>query len=464
MQHLSLAQVAMGQSLWTEAEDQKQIASDLVKRIQETSGESYKWSQDTAADIEDFGKGLDRWRLFAGTMDEINQHVAKKEYDDALGMLHDAKKLGTAPREQARKMDELEKTIIVAKARDKYGAKFAEAERYAAGGQLAEAKNAYAEARAIITDNRELLGAMPPAEMDTLTANVDKKVAELLRDADANKVVQAIADAHKAGDKQKELDLLRTLARMRPSAELNDRIAALDSEMKLAAARTLIAKGNYEEASAQIDKAQQAKDGPEIKSLRETLAKLVENKALLDSANADFASGKYEEALAKFQKALAFRDDADVEAKVVDCRYRIGLAQANKLVEDGKYDEAIAAYQGLAQIKPSAEAQVSALIKATRETQKYKGYIADGDKALARQEYDKAIAAYKRAKQEKDNEEVKTRLDNANYQKLIYLGKASMDTGDYSAAKAYFNQAKKVMDTPEVNGLIKEVESKLKNP
>jgi tetratricopeptide (TPR) repeat protein/tRNA A-37 threonylcarbamoyl transferase component Bud32 len=463
MLHMSLAQVAMGQSQWKEAEDQKQIATDLVKKMQATGGD-YKWTQDTAAAIEDFGTSLDRWRLFAGTMDEINQHVAKKEYDEALGMLHDARKLPAAPREQARKMDELEKTIIVAKAKGKYDDKFAEAEKLAAGGQLNEAKNAYAEAKAIITDNRELLGAMSQAEMETLTGNVDKKVAELVRDADVNKLVQDIDKAHAAGKKQEELDLLKKLKQKKPSPQLDDRIATLDRDMILDVAKSLITKGNYDEAGAQIDKAQQVKDGPDIKILRDTLGKLKDNKALVAGATADFVSGRYEDALAKFQKAYEFNQDDDVKTKIVECRYQIEKVKADKLTEGGKYDEAKAAYDKLRAIKPSADAQINALIKTATETQKYKGYIEEGDKDLARQEYDKAIAAYKRAKQEKDIEEVKAKLDNASYQKLIYLGKGAVDGGDYSAAKAYFNQAKKVMDTPEVNALIKQMEDKVKSP
>ena len=39
-----------------------------------------------------------------------------------------------------------------------------------------------------------------------------------------------------------------------------------------------------------------------------------------------------------------------------------------------------------------------------------------------------------------------------------------MDGGDFNSARGYLNQAKKIQDTPEVNGLLGRVEDKLKSP
>jgi serine/threonine-protein kinase len=461
MLHMSGAQVAVGQSLWKEAEDQKQIASELVVQLQRTNRDLGKWTGETNEAIKDFDSSLDRWRQFSGTMDEIKQHVERKQYDDALSMLRAAMKLGTAPRGQARQMDDLQRTIIVAKAKDKYDLAFKNAGERAAAGQLTEAKAAYADALAVIRDDREVMGAMSADEMSRLIAEVSKKLMELDRDAVVNKLMKAAEQAQTDGDKPKELSILQELSKIKPSPQLSDRITNLAVEIPLDEARKLMVKGDYEEAGRQIDKAQKIKDGPEIKKLRDALAKMMENKALLDSANGDFAAGKYEDALAKFQKYLESVPDPDVAGKVVECRYQIEKAKADKLVADGKYNEAIEAYGKLTAIKPSAAAEIAASIKAATETQRYKGFIDEGDKALARQEYDKAIAAYKRALQEKNTDEAKAKLDNANYEKFMYLGKVSMDGSGWPAARAYFLQAKHTRDTPEVNALIKQMDDKI---
>jgi tetratricopeptide (TPR) repeat protein len=162
-------------------------------------------------------------------------------------------------------------------------------------------------------------------------------------------------------------------------------------------------------------------------------------------------------------KADGFRPDDDVKVKIVECRYRLGMAEADKLMADGKFDEAVAAYDKLRAIKASAGAEINARIKTCQETQRYNADIAEGDTDLTRQEYDKAIAAYKRAQQEKPTEEAKNKLDNANYQKSMNLGKQSMDGGDFRAAYSYFKQAKHTLDTPEVNTLIKQMEDKIKS-
>jgi len=204
----------------------------------------------------------------------------------------------------------------------------------------------------------------------------------------------------------------------------------------------------------------------DTKDARDEIARLEQadqRASLVSAGDAQFANANWGEALAKYQEAAKLQMDDDLARKINECRFRIGLGQADALRRDRNYDEATKAYIELANIKPAARPLIDARLAAMEADRKYEKFLADGDAALKRAQWPKAREFYIQAQKVRSTAEVQGKITETRYQENKARGQEALEQRDYNGALGYFQLAKRFKDTQEIRGLIAKAEKGLKD-
>jgi len=278
---------------------------------------------------------------------------------------------------------------------------------------------------------------------------------------------QARREADRAradGDMQAELDALRKLLNIRPSSADKARINSLRSALALAEGRKLLGEAKVVEARAKFEEALRIDPGnAQAKAELKKMDDIAKWDQAVRRAKAAFDDGRFAEALKIYTEAASIRPDAEVDARITECGFRILLGQADALRDAKKYDEALVAYEEARRKKPAEAALIDARQADVRVRQEHDQLIAAGDAAAKQGKWSEALEYFRKAKLVRPTAEANRRIANARYNDYLTKGKASMDAGDLRGARGYFKLAKDVLDTREVNDLIAEVQKKLED-
>ncbi|HAI11634.1 MAG TPA: hypothetical protein DCM28_08005, partial [Phycisphaerales bacterium] len=80
-----------------------------------------------------------------------------------------------------------------------------------------------------------------------------------------------------------------------------------------------------------------------------------------------------------------------------------------------------------------------------------------GDKARKQGDYGAAKLAYYRAKKIIDNDEIRQRYDDTEFDHLVARAKHQISVRQFDQARINLNQAAKIKTTPEVRQLLEQV-------
>ncbi len=449
---------------WEDAQLRENEADDLAKELQASAkgDEFLKWVRQRQGDIERLQNYRISSAVFHGAVDKSDQALAGAVRENDFDMILDdfEKTVGVGDVNLTEKQEKLladQKNKIK---RMKFMFIIADLQRRS--DQLQQLQK-YDEARTLLNQamrnlsGPEVSGGLISAETrQKLMSDLEKKIRTLNIAANLAAAVTAVESAGQ-GDDLAALRKALNDALGQPGLteeqrkEFQNRLKQVQSAEELLTARALLRENNYDGARQALQRV--LKVSPNNQDAIEML-KNIDNAAkkekLVQAANVDFAARKFADALGKYEQAAALGSDERLQIRIVDCRFKMTMAQAESLGKAGKFDEAADAYRKARLIKPANSAQVDAMVLLLESRRQYSQYISRGNDALKKKKWTEALKAYEEARKIQDTEEVNERIQLTKYAKNMTLGERAMVDGDMKLASFFFRLARKEKDTPEV--------------
>ncbi|MFW6066151.1 MAG: tetratricopeptide repeat protein, partial [Planctomycetota bacterium] len=234
-------------------------------------------------------------------------------------------------------------------------------------------------------------------------------------------------------------------------------------DIHLEEARRLREQGNLRRAIEELEKSLSYRDRESVRNQIEQLRRDMDRQELISAGDSAFQDGNLAEALEQYNQAAELGTTSELSDKIGHTRYRMKLAEADRLRDARRYDEAGEAYEQARQIRPSSAAEIDRRLESMAQQRRYEELLAQGDEHLEQQRWNEAISSYERAEQVMSTEEVEQRKERTNYLKNKTRGDDAMQRGNYREALGYYRIAQNVRDTQEIRDLIAEARTRLES-
>jgi len=469
--YMARARQAVLEENWEAATAAHNQARTLFRELKKNEALT-QWTRNPVRvkEIEDFEAYMTDARAFSERMAAVRQSFQEGDFDKARRVLVDDVRLyvGEFPQREKAYFDMLAK-INETQFRTQYDRLIAQATQRQAAGDYAAAEEAYTKAQDLI---RELMNSTETERSrGALTKDRGQKLLDML-DAQLTAMKtqkrydEAMTIAAGAATVEEKIQAYLQAKAIRPdkAAELDAKIQSLKAAAALDRARQAKQMGELSKALAAVKESLEIQETPEAKALLEDLTQAGQRTQLIAAARRKLKNGQYAEALAMFEAARKIKTTVplrnEIDEDVVECRYQIQLAEAEQLRAAKKYAEAAAAYRKAMDIKPAAQADITARLTAMARRQTYESLIEQGRKAFQQERWSEALAKYREAKATLDTREVDQLIDLTRYSENVARGRSAMEQEAYESALGYFRLAQRFLDTEEVQKLIAEAQKK----
>ena len=160
---------------------------------------------------------------------------------------------------------------------------------------------------------------------------------------------------------------------------------------------------------------------PDNKQARDALARIASSNrrdAFIEAGDTAAANGDYDTALRQYENALQLGTDNPLSDKVTGIRVQILLKQARASLETGDIDKANELVIQASQLEPN-NTDVAAVRNEVEVRGEYIRHLNAGDAARNRSAFGEAKRHYLRAKEAMDTPQVRSRLDEAEFDHLL---------------------------------------------
>ena len=325
---------------------------------------------------------------------------------------------------------------------------------------LKEARNAYREALQKLDETKVL----PPDEAKKHRHDLHDRLGTIEQAADYGTAIEGAAAAATDGDLDKALLLYRGAHKLRPSEALKATIARLAQRRDRDKIEEIIKDQDIPKAIKALE--QFAKEYPD-NTWAPPLLRGLRNQQLRGELIADgseaFDKENWELAKHKYREANRISPDAELQAKIATCEFRLLMRQARAAFGEKKYDEAIRLAEQARAMRQDQAATIDVFLADVARHKKYDLLIATATDALKTKSFARAKAALKEAKRVMPAraEEADKLLIEAKHAELVHLGDEAMKNKEYKAARAYYRLAQQHKHTVTVAEKLAEAEMKL---
>ncbi|MEZ4721830.1 MAG: hypothetical protein R2813_08155 [Flavobacteriales bacterium] len=254
-----------------------------------------------------------------------------------------------------------------------------------------------------------------------------------------------------------------------------------------------------------LDEVEQKKEEKAVKAAEEKKQEEQLNKqvtTLTSSGDKNASSGKLEDALKNYEEASKLKDSPDLQKKIEDTKKKIEQQQQqqekqkafDKLVADAGaaaaagdlegakklYEQANGVISDDAKVKAALDKVNQQIAQSAQQEEEFKRLKAEAESALkagnlqeAIEKADKAMklkpdpsleGVKKQAMVQQEEAAAKAKAQaemEEEYNTLLAKGQKELDAGNFAAAKATFEEAKKINDSPEVQQQIAAANAKM---
>jgi tetratricopeptide (TPR) repeat protein len=456
---------------WDTAGAKEDAAAQAHKKLQTEGGLPREWTVRAANRVKNFRDERLATQSYRQAEDLARVQFNRRNFEEArLVMQRELTGVTLTPQLEAEKAKFLQ-LVNETEFRNQIQAQIQKAEGLVQVNRFDEAEKAYEAAQEMLGPG-ERTSLLPPEEI----RGYDQKITAALAKITSNRTVnQALEELEKAGqDKRLRIVALGRLNRVlskqpatdqtRRSIKANeDEILTLKSDVEVDEGRKCKAVGDIRGAKKHFEDAIKYNPGnSDAKAELAVLARDQQRADIISRGDGYFAAGKWAEALAEYENAAKTAIEDTLKAKIVECRYQIKFAEAEKLRAANRFDEADKAYGQAETIKPAAAALIKNIRELMAANREYSKQMADGREALKKGQWRKAIAFFEEAAKSRDTAEVKEAIADARYGENLAKGIEAWDTRDPRGALGYFKLAQGFKNTPEVQEWIRKAEEALK--
>jgi tetratricopeptide (TPR) repeat protein len=434
---------------WDMAGAKEDAAGQAGKKLQTEGGIPRDWTVRAANRVKNFRDERLATQSYRQAEGMARALLERRDYEGARRtMQQELTGVTLTPQLEAEKAKFL-RLVDEMEIRSQIQAQIQKAESLVQQNKFDEAEKAYEAAQDMLRS--EQASALPREEIRGYDQKISAALAKITGNRTVNQAVEEVEKARASGDKRLLIVALRRLDRLQPSQAIKDEIQTLQSEVELDEGRKCKSVGDIPGAKKHFEASLKFKDNPEAKAELAMLAKDQQRADTIAKGNGYFAAGKWAEALAEYEKAAQMGpvDDA-LKAKIIECRYQIKFAEAEKLAAANRFDEADKAYGEAETIKPAA----AALIKSTRElmaaNREYSRLMADGRELVKKKQWRKARETFENASKSRTTAEVKEAIIDTRYGENLDQGIEAYEKKAFRGALGYFGLAQTFKNTPEV--------------
>ena len=432
-------------------------AQTQLEQVQTEHRYLASWSQSTAADLTSARESRLAALVLFEAISAAKTEATAGRYGQAQQILDSRLKNFTPTAQQAARLSRFAGELLAGRFLAECNAQLSDAEKSTSEGNFEQAEATYQNVRRKLASSDA--AALPDASRSEIEARLTLALAATASQRVYSENIAVASAAREAGDDKAELAALEAAGQAKSvGSDVAYRIRQLKIALAMAEGKGLMKIGETARAIEKFSQAvaMNATDEAAAGELANARA-MLKWQEIVTSGNVDFDVGNTAEALEKYQRAAQIRPDRQVDERILECRFSLGLSKAEAMVAAEKFTEALAAYESLRQIRPERSDQIDAWQNSVRVLQQYAAHISAGDQAVIERRWGDAIRNYRKAKAIKSSKEVEDRIINARYTENLTKGTEAMSVGDMDSARGYFGIAKTYMDTEEINKLLERV-------
>lgn len=315
-------------------------------------------------------------------------------------------------------------------------------------------------ARKLVDEGKrsEAITSLTAAQRTYRSTDLQKYLDELQLAEQVDRHLAAAEIALAAGRLMEAADAFDRAAALRPAADLATRAATLRSETMLQEGRRLLSAGNTAGARRAFTRALGYQDTEEA---RKELAKIesgAQKDTFIEEGDRAVEAGDFESAVNHYENAEKLGSNDVIAGKIADAKVRLAIRTGRDLLEKGQLAEAKAAFERAKELKPDSRPAQYGLGEVTKR-QGYLQNLEEGDTMRRESRFGEAKKAYLRARQIWDTDEIKQRLNSAEFDHLIAQARQFISRENWSGAKGVLSAAAQMGTSDELKKLQAEVAS-----
>jgi tetratricopeptide (TPR) repeat protein len=291
-----------------------------------------------------------------------------------------------------------------------------------------------------VIDDEQSLGTVGSESLEELRNRIldDQRFRMLLTKSEA-----ALA----RHELRRAINLMRQAADMQPGvgSEVEHRrisVRLVQTEAELRYRHGQIAESRGDIKGARVHYAAAIKTTGHVAATK-SLARLdqaVERRVLIDRGYRASDQGDHLQAIEHLRQAIAMGAGVEVSPLLADAKLAMMLTEARRLTEANDLDAAIDAYTRALRMRPE-KPEIGETLVAMRQRQAYTRHLERGDAIAADGQHLAAKMHYRRARSVTASDEIKQRLENAEFNSLITEVRRRLASKDVLGARAMLRTA-----------------------
>ena len=376
---------------------------------------------------------------FAQAMDEIGQLIEQNKFNEARDRLREWQELTLTGAEQER-LRELSTRFEDQKA------------RYERQQVLADANNLVEQGR-----REEALTMLEDALEQSPSPRLQQRYDELAAEQTYQDALASAKAAEAAGNLEKAIAAYERAQNVREKDEIAQKLSELQSRAALEEGLSLLEQGNTAQAEAALTRSLRYQDNERAREALERIESTSQRRSFVRDGDEAFSAGNYEAAIQQYRNALKLGGSDDVQQKLERARMRHMVQRGLEAIRADELEKA----QNLLEQAQQMDASSAEIQQAMRKLEVHKQYhqhLSAGDRARERSDFRRAKTQYAEAQKILDTEEVRQRLDTAEYADAIAKTRAYISMDEFDSARAWLENAAKIRDSDEVQNLRQQIE------
>jgi tetratricopeptide (TPR) repeat protein/predicted Ser/Thr protein kinase len=291
----------------------------------------------------------------------------------------------------------------------------------------------------------------------------DREVRELLSKLELtfehDRALAAGNQAEASGDLATAITSYESALRIKPDAELEDRVKQLKGRDAFQKGLALEQGGNVEAASAQYRRALEFFENEQAREGLARIQNLDKRTSYVQAGDRAFEAGNFATALAQYGKAQQINTTQDVTQKIAAATINLELQKAQSALSEGKLDDVAAAIAKVNELDPGNKT-AEALTQHVGHVKEYVKHRDKGDEFRKASDFGAATREYRLARAVFDPPpaEIVARINDTEYDSWMAQARNDMKNKDFKAAYPKLLTAMRIKETNEVKQLLAEIQ------
>lgn len=285
---------------------------------------------------------------------------------------------------------------------------------------------------------------------------ISQKINELKRDREYEQAILDARTAQRNNQLAQAVDLYSRAQQIKEDDAIAQQINQLRAQMAYQAGQERERANDMSGATAQYTRALSFADMPAARKAIERINRDNSRESLITAGDDAMAGRNYSAAIEQYKNAIQMRSDPTLRQKLSKAEFESHFDAGRRALSQSKLEDASRELNAARSLDPN-DSRVTTALAELDTLSRYTAERDAGDKARKQGDYGSAKMAYYRAKKIIDNEEIRSRYDDTEYEHLVARAKFQISTKSFDQARINLKQAAKIHDTTEVRQLLEQV-------